>query len=362
MNQRIKKIINQIHLWLGLTSGLVVFVVASTGCLYVFEEEARDIFQKKYFYVDKVLPTKQSLYQISDAILKSFPDEKITQIRFNAKPEAAYIYHTKSKKAISIDPYTLNILGVRNLETDFFNFILDIHMKLKMGDTGEQIIKWNVLIFFVLCISGFILWIPKQKKILKEAITIKWKSKNWKKLSWDLHSVLGFYALFVLLIISLTGIFWMFDSAKWAVSKAVGEKITDTKAPESDSKPLNKAFRIEDAYYASKKNYAGETQTFITASEKPEQPIRVLFRYPYKIVRKQNTFFYDKNTGELLRADLYTNYNAYDYVMRSNYDFHTGRIRVLGIGAKIIYFLASLFAASLPITGFMIWWGQRRKK
>ena len=33
-----KKLIHQIHLYLGLVSGLVVFIVSTTGCLYVFEE------------------------------------------------------------------------------------------------------------------------------------------------------------------------------------------------------------------------------------------------------------------------------------------------------------------------------------
>lgn len=34
-----KKAIGKIHLWLGLASGVVVFVVGLTGCLIVFEKE-----------------------------------------------------------------------------------------------------------------------------------------------------------------------------------------------------------------------------------------------------------------------------------------------------------------------------------
>ncbi|MDZ7897536.1 MAG: PepSY-associated TM helix domain-containing protein [Arcicella sp.] len=357
-----KKIFDFIHLYLGLVSGVVVFVVSITGCLYVFEEEARDIFQAKYFYVEAPKnQARKNLFEISDAVKKAYPKEKITQIRFDATPESAYLFHTKSKKAISINPYNLQVLGVRNLENDFFKFILDIHRTLKMGEIGEQIIKYNVLIFLILCITGFILWLPKQRKFLKQALTIKWKAKSWKRLNWDLHSVLGFYGLFILIIISLTGIFWVFDSAKSLVSVLTGEKITKTKAPENTLKDSTKIFNIEAAYYKAKQSNFGEKRTIITNSTKPEQPIRVLFRYPYSIVRKQNTLFFDKNSGELLREDLYRNYNNYDKVMRSNYDFHTGSIPIFGIGSKILYFFASLFAASLPITGFMIWYGRRKK-
>ena len=360
--KKLKQIFGQIHLWLGLVSGLVVVVVSLTGCLYVFEEEARDIFQHKYFYVENPVGVRKNLVEISKAVKDAFPNEKITQIRFKSNENSAFLYHTKSDKAISINPYTLQIQGVRYLEADFFGFILDIHLHLMMDEIGEQIIKWNVLIFFVLCLSGLILWIPKQKKFLKKALTIKWKTQNWKRLNWDLHSVLGFYGLFVLIIISLTGIFWVFDLAKSLVSKVTGEAITNTKAPKNISTDSIKAFSMESAYYLAKQRYAGESQTFISNAEKKDQPIRVLFRYPYSIVRKQNTLFFDKFSGELLREDLYKNYNNYDKVMRSNYDLHTGRIPILGIGSKVIYFLASLFATTLPISGFLIWLNKRKRK
>jgi uncharacterized iron-regulated membrane protein len=42
-----------------------------------------------------------------------------------------------------------------------------------------------------------------------------------------------------------------------------------------------------------------------------------------------------------------------------NYDIHVGQI--LGLPGKIIAFLVSLICASLPITGFIVWLGKRKK-
>lgn len=42
-----KKITNKIHLILGLGSGLVVFIVAITGCLWVFREEIKAVTQEE---------------------------------------------------------------------------------------------------------------------------------------------------------------------------------------------------------------------------------------------------------------------------------------------------------------------------
>lgn len=52
--------------------------------------------------------------------------------------------------------------------------------------------------------------------------------------------------------------------------------------------------------------------------------------------------------------------NFADKLIRMNYDIHTGGI--LGFAGKILAFFLSLVAASLPITGFYIWWGRRKKQ
>lgn len=45
---------------------------------------------------------------------------------------------------------------------------------------------------------------------------------------------------------------------------------------------------------------------------------------------------------------------------KMNYDIHVGSI--LGFPGKVMAFLASLIGASLPITGFLIWYGRKFKK
>src|SRR5690606_7863298 len=49
-----------------------------------------------------------------------------------------------------------------------------------------------------------------------------------------------------------------------------------------------------------------------------------------------------------------------DKLARMNYDLHTGA--VWGLPGKILMFCASLMAASLPVTGFLLWRGRHRAK
>ena len=46
-----KKIINFLHLWLGLASGIIVFIIAVTGCLYAFKEEIQN-YTETYRFVE----------------------------------------------------------------------------------------------------------------------------------------------------------------------------------------------------------------------------------------------------------------------------------------------------------------------
>ncbi|MHA4810010.1 PepSY domain-containing protein [Flavitalea flava] len=50
LRQRSRSAILWAHRWLGIVSGLIMLIVALTGCIYVFEQELRDTFQSKYYY------------------------------------------------------------------------------------------------------------------------------------------------------------------------------------------------------------------------------------------------------------------------------------------------------------------------
>lgn len=74
---------------------------------------------------------------------------------------------------------------------------------------------------------------------------------------------------------------------------------------------------------------------------------------------KSSSLIFDENSGELLHTHDPKDKNFGEKVVGANYDIHVGAI--LGLPTKIIAFIVSLIIASMPITGFMIWWGRRKK-
>jgi uncharacterized iron-regulated membrane protein len=273
------------------------------------------------------------------------------------------LFISRKNITVSIDPYTSKIIGVQRQNRDFYSVVLDLHTHLLMGDFGNAIIKVNVLIFFIMCVSGLILWWPKQKRFFKQAVRINFRTKHWKRLNRDLHTVLGFYALIVLFIISLTGMFMVYDSVK-----QLAGFVTHSPVPEKEEKlrsvrgETGVKYSIDKAYATMASMYPGATETFVTPAGDSTGSIRVLMRYPYAITRRQNSMVFDQYSGKVLKTELYTQYTGYDYVAKSNYNLHTGKVAALGIGSKIIWFLVALIAASMPVTGFMIWLGGKSRR
>lgn len=91
---KIKKIIGQIHLWLGLASGLVVFVLGITGAIYAFSDEIKELIYQDRLQV-KVsagavrLPLSQ-LQLIAEAAIGK--DRKISRAELPQSPGRTYIF------------------------------------------------------------------------------------------------------------------------------------------------------------------------------------------------------------------------------------------------------------------------------
>jgi uncharacterized iron-regulated membrane protein len=59
MNKKLKEKIGWLHLWLGLSSGLVVFIVALTGSLMVFEKEIDQFINPEFYNVTSIGSSKK---------------------------------------------------------------------------------------------------------------------------------------------------------------------------------------------------------------------------------------------------------------------------------------------------------------
>lgn len=366
----IRKAVRKIHLWLGLASGPVVFVVAVTGCLYAFQMEIQDWTQPFRFVerqdgpflppsVLKAAAEKELPGKHIHAVQYLGPERAAQVIFYNIEPEYYYLVY--------VNPYTADVLAVKDMARDFFAIVLDGHFYLWLPpQIGQPLIATSTLVFVVMLLSGIVLWWPRKAKDARQRFSIRWGAK-WKRVNYDLHNVLGFYAWAVLILLACTGLVWGFQW--WAngwYQAAGGDKSIVYSEPASDTTQIYPADApaIDKVFAMMQQQYPGTQTIEVHPPETALSPISANANPEMGTYWKLDFRYFDQYTLEELPVDhIYGRYDdatAADKLLRMNYDIHTGAI--LGLPGKFLMFFASLLCASLPVTGFIIWWGRRNKK
>lgn len=352
-----KKLLLQLHLWLGLSSGLVVCIVGLSGSTYAFEKEIRNVLHKDLYFVAPSAAAALPIDSVIATILRKEPKAKIKNIVLHGEGRSIQV-NLKNKLSIFVHPQTGAEIGRINQETEFLGIILKIHRQLYLGEPGKKITGISCLIFFISLLSGLFLWWPKNKRNLKEGLQLETK-KGPKRLLYDSHRSIGFYALIVLIPMSVTGLVFSF---KWFEKFMYIMAGSQKKEIRYQSKPAEKtkALAIGSLLQSVANYYPSKTIAMVLPDDK-KGAIRISVQLGSSgLFTANDTYFFDQFSGEKLSELLYSNQTLAERLRASNYNFHTGK--VLGLAGEISVFIAGLIAASLPITGFLMWRNKGKKK
>ncbi|XZF13691.1 PepSY-associated TM helix domain-containing protein [Chitinophagaceae bacterium MMS25-I14] len=373
-----KKLIGKIHLWLGLTSGLVVFIAGLTGCLFAFEHEIFNAVHKDVLYIrpehKTALPLSElwnhaQVYLGNDkpvryATIYKDPARTWTFRTYDANPNAfSYFGYIKYARTVFINPYTGAITGSINDKYEFFNMVKWLHWSLWLNSNiGQPIVGTATLIFVLMLVSGLILWWPRNKAARKQRFKVKWNAAR-KRLNYDLHNIFGFYAMIFAMAIALTGMVMAFDWFSKSVRFAATGKSQAVEKPVLSQKPhVMSANNALDKALEQTWNICPAAVSVSTAGIPPgaEQSIQAEANEEDDTYYHYNVFFFNRYTGALLKASYYRDKTPGEKFVSMNYDMHVGA--AFGMPGKILAFFASLVATSLPVTGVMIWLGRKKKK
>lgn len=355
------------HRWLGFISGLVVFIVSITGCLFCFQDEIQDALYEYRTVHNPGTPYVQPSKLVS-AVKTAYPKASPDYIYYYGAERPAGVLANMGKEGfeyVFLDPYTGKITHHEKPQTNFFIIIEYLHLYLLLPPAiGKWIVGVSVIIFIVLMITGIILWWPKRKTDRKRSFTIKWGGR-WRRVNYDLHNVLGFYSTAVALILAITGLAIAFEPVSKAIYLAanLGKDIKN-EVEEVKSDSLKRAGTAKqpviDLAFAYARKEAPKAEMFLIHNDPAVSGAIGVGAYPKSMRYAYATGFeFDKYNGKLLKSYLYEKKSAGLKLNEMNYDIHVGQI--IGLPGKIIAFLVSLICASLPITGLIIWLGKRKK-
>src|SRR5690606_9670964 len=137
---------------------------------------------------------------------------------------------------------------------------------------------------------------------------------------------------------------------------ANGGKVIEKKVNLTTSNIINytESKPIDIIYKQAQKLHPNAEKYFISIPKDSTSSQYVFIKYKSRF--DDAIIYFDQYTGKLLKTISWDDKNSAEKINFINYDIHVGSI--LGLPGKILAFFASLVSASLPITGFLIWWGR----
>jgi len=361
----LKKLNAWVHLWFGLVSGIIVIILGITGCILVFEEELKYAL---YPWTKAERPAGADYLPPSalrKAAEEALPGFKLGTVWYKGDDKAAFFSVRDSDSLIYINPYTADITGIVDHE-DFFHFIDEGHRNLWLPhDVGHQLVGWGTFVFFILLITGLVLWWPKKwnKRGIEQGFKIKWKAK-FKRVNYDLHNVLGFYSLLIAVVLAYTGLMMSFRWFNKSVFWLAGGEVKERSFSFSDTTKATSSYVLADQVdraWQMGLTQIGQYNKRAIISGIPESIKDPLYICVDMYNGGWREVYLDQHTLEELpqtQAKMKEEPVAV-WLRRMNYGLHVGEVG--GLPTKIIYFLASLICASLPVTGFLVWLGKKKK-
>ena len=387
---RVRKFFNDVHLWLGLASGLVVIAVCFSGTVYVWNIELTERGAPHLFKV--AVPAGQPRISVDSLIgpVKAASGAQVVGVTIPALRERTYQFSTRKEGeqgrggiTYYVNPYTGAIVGnssEKNGSKEFMSTMFSLHRWLLLDkiekpiingttnrELGSLITGWATILFTLGCITGIVIWVPQKARMWRQGLKIKFRA-SWKRVNHDLHNTLAFYAVFFLLLMGLTGPFFSFPWYREGLQKTLGtykapepqgaksrEEKKDSAAAAPVVLPIDEVVKIADRELAYHGDYS------ITLPSKTSAVIGVSkFKTGFFAPAAADRLTLEAATGKISKKEIFKDKPVNQRISGSVKAIHVGN--VYGTFTKIIYFLACLIATTLPITGTLIWINKFKKK
>lgn len=377
-----KKVAGVLHLWLGLGCGLVVFVSMFAAAVFAWQEELTDWYYQDMRYVKEVKAKPLPFHQLFQAAESALPNKKIygSEIINNASRcyEFSSYLSCDSCSGISqwsatlywdrvyVDPYTGQVTGKVDMRYNWIELTRRMHQNLLLRyEIGHYIVGFSTLAVILLAMTGLVLWFPKNKAAFKQRFSIKWDAR-WRRVNYDIHNVGGFYTWTVILFLAFTGLVWTFEWWGNGISRILGSA-PDKVWAQHDPLKVNQPFAVE----ATDKALAqfsvlrpSWTDAYINLPEQKKDTTSELTVYlhfnTHSGWEETDMYYFHPVSGKVHAANLQEKKTLAAKWHGSNYALHVGSI--YGWPSKLLATFGALFLASLPVSGFIIWWGRKNKK
>ena len=357
-----RKVLFWTHLVVGITVGLVVFIMSVTGVALTYQRQTQQ-------WADgfDVRPAEATAERMPVAeLLRQARDEQ------DANPTALLLRNDPAKPArvsfgrqsFELDPYTGERLGAGAVGVrKAFRALMGWHRWLGQEGEGRAVARaitgFCNLAFLFIVISGLYLWWPKSWRwsslrsvvLFRRGLAPRARHFNW-------HNVIGFWTAIPLALVVATGSFfyysWPSSLVYWVTGEERPQRGPRSASSDSEEPPPPDDYDGMDALVSAalEEEPAWNLATFRFGSH-PEAPVAVtLDRSQWGTrVDQRTTLVMDRATATVLREEIPSQASRARTWIRW---LHTGE--AFGFIGQTIAGIASLAGCFLVYTGWSLSW------
>lgn len=355
MNRTIRKI----HLWLGLTCGLISAFSGLTGSLYVWQPEILALLNPNLLQVENIGDLEESTIMESAASLVDIHGDSINSIILPYREQQTISIAFDNGKISYYHPETLAFLGRKSVSIAFFENLLVLHRTLGIPTYGKYIVGTSAIIFFLfLLTSGIYIWTTSYRNNLKEGLTIKWMGKR-KKINFDLHKAFGAYFMVPLLLMALSGSYFTYNSYYKSALGLFDGKRDSTGLEGQRPWAHGDSPRLQDYLSKTNESYALWAIHFPKNGTDHYRLRYIRERFITAGLRRTKEVELDTKGRVTVVSDFRTDPNS-NRMATQFYPIHIGEMA--GTIGRILVFVSGLVPLLLFLTGLNIYRNKKRRK
>ena len=385
-----KKALRKIHLWLSVPTGIIITLVCFSGAMLVFEKEITEAIKPELYFVKEAKGEPIPMQQLMEKVEETLPDSvSISGVTVFADSTRTYqVSLSKPRRAsIYVNQYTGEVTG-RSERLPFFNTMFHLHRWLLGSSSGVGKLLTGIctLVLVFILITGILMWLTNRNKPLKASLAIH-VTKGWGRFWHDLHVAGGIYTTIFLLAMALTGLTWSFSWYRTGFYACFGVESSEKggahgeggnshgegrgshgegRYTHGDGRNNHEGKRGEGRGFHRRSPYrhwedvlnevALKNPGYQQITLKPE--VAEVVPEGRLSMRATDKYSYDRRSGEITDVQLYSAGKKDTKVRSGVYMVHTGSWG--GIITRILNFLAAFIGATLPLTGYWLWFRRKR--
>ena len=351
-----RRAVFQVHLWVGVLTGLYVFVVCTTGAALVFRVDMQRALHPTLFTPVASGPVADPI-DVMNSVKTAYPSATLSGVDAPTTSRPTYLAYASSGDrflTLLLDPASGQLLG-ELAEQSFVRTLQDLHFDLLAGRSGRIVNGVGAIFLLTMCVTGLVIWWPGRSN-WKRGIAVDFR-RQWKRVNWELHGAIGIWTVAIVAMWALTGVYFAFPTTFRSIVNAMST-VTVARPPHSDP---SKATQSPPTWRAlideARRRVPGQHVARVVVPSSQTAAFLVMFSrvQPTPGGNADLTSVYlDQYSGAVLAEPPTPRRTVGDLVMAWVAPLHVGNFG--GNAIRVAWLVLGLSPPALFFTGFIMWW------